>query len=130
MNKLTPQTSIHDLVEKYPFLVDFFASKNPKFGLLRSKIMRATVGRVATLENAATIGGIEVLPLLEAVRDRVEKETGDKLEVDTGSAAPEGDGAAAAMKQIILDLHDGLDPGEAKQRFDELVGNASRGVRG
>jgi DUF438 domain-containing protein len=128
MNKLTPQTPINDLVEKYPFLVDFLASKNPKFGLLGSKIMRATLGRVATLENAASIG------LLEAVRDRVERETGQRLEVDTGAASPEGDEAAAAgresaaaMKKIILDLHDGLDQGEARQRFDRIVGNAPPG---
>ncbi len=119
--KLTAKTSIHELTEAYPFMVEFLVTYNPKYSLLKSKVARATMGRVATLEKVASIGEVGLGDLVEAIRAEVQRRTGESLQVDVG-AAGEGDAARLdALKQIIHDLHDGLPLEEGKKRFDELV---------
>ena len=40
--KLTPDTNVHELLDEYPFLLDFLAGYNPKFSILKSKVMRVS----------------------------------------------------------------------------------------
>ena len=46
---LSGKTKIDDLLREYPFLIDFFINRSPKFKNLKSPIMRKTIGKVATL---------------------------------------------------------------------------------
>jgi hypothetical protein len=54
--ELSPGTKVDDLLRVYPFLMDFFLEKSPKFKHLSNPIMRKTIGKVATLNQVATIG--------------------------------------------------------------------------
>lgn len=160
MNALASNTSLHQLVERYPFLVEFLAGYNKKFELLQNPIMRATVGRAATLGRVAEMGGISVEALIRDIAREVRDRTGDAFPAEAGgeeggqggsdpavasqgpagatgatpSPAPTGATArptapgpngAARMKELIQDLHDGLPPEEARQRFDDLITNVS-----
>jgi len=49
--KLSSNTSINDLVKTYPFLIDFMVTYNPKFRLLKNRVMRATGGKMAALKK-------------------------------------------------------------------------------
>ena len=76
MVDISPNTSIRDLVEEYPFLLDFLVDYNPKFILLKSPMMRATAGRVATLKEVSEMGGVRLDDLLAAIRGEMERKVG------------------------------------------------------
>ena len=59
MTGLNEKTRIHHLLRKYPFLLDFFKRRSPKYAMLGNPILRGTIGKVATLGQVAAIGGIE-----------------------------------------------------------------------
>ena len=63
--KLNAKTKIDDLLTAYPFLLDFLVSQFPKFKHLENPLMRKTIGKVATLAQAATAGQIEVEELIK-----------------------------------------------------------------
>ena len=67
MQALTPDSSLTEVVEEHPFLIDFLAAYNPKFALLKNPIMRNTAGRIATLRKVAEMGGTEIQDLLAAI---------------------------------------------------------------
>jgi DUF438 domain-containing protein len=136
MVQITPDTSIHDLLEKYPFLVDFLADFNPRFSLLKNPMMRATAGRAATLRKASEMGGVDLDELLSAVQEEINRRTsdGDASPAEAGggegSGAAEaggekGDGKVAELKSLILDLHDGVEPDAARARFNKVVKDVS-----
>lgn len=112
--KLSSDTSINELLKAYPFLVDFLVAYNPKFSLLKNKVMRATVGRAATLEKVAGMGGVPVDTLIKDIAAEIEKRTSE------GESSP-NDEKIAMLKEIILDLHKGVPFEDVKKRFDELI---------
>jgi DUF438 domain-containing protein len=123
--KISLTTKVHDLLKQHPFLEDFLAEYNSKFEMLKNPAARATLGRVATLNTAAGIAGIEPRQLMAAIADEIEKQTGLRPEsYDSGEAAsPDHTQRVSMLKEIISDLHDGGDLESARQRFNEAVGD-------
>jgi hypothetical protein len=122
--QLTPKTKIEELLTNYPFLKDFLIKTNPNFKALDNPLIRKTLGRIATLSKAAMIGGMDLDQLMQAVAQEIEKQTGQKVGVDTGQeGAKEKDSEerVTILKGIIKDLHRGEDLQVLKQRFLELV---------
>jgi hypothetical protein len=64
---INAKTKIDALLKQYPFLLDFFISLNSKFENLKNPIMRKTMGKVATLEMAASIGELKTDALISAL---------------------------------------------------------------
>ena len=120
--ELSAKTKIDDLLRKYPFLMDYFISKSPKFKMLESSVMRKTVAKVAPLAHVASIGGIEIGTLLSEIAAVIREKTGE--EVVVAGAGPvvgvEAD-RQEILKGIIKDLHKGVDMPVLKQRFHELI---------
>jgi hypothetical protein len=84
--ELTPKTKVTTLLERYPFMLDFLTGLTPKFKLLKNPIARKTVGNVATLSQAATIGGLEVPDFLKLIGDRIKEVTGEDVRLSTEGA--------------------------------------------
>jgi DUF438 domain-containing protein len=126
MPDITADTSIHELLDDYPFLLDFLIQYNPRFGLLKNPMMRATAGRVATVGKAAEMGGVELNDLLVAIRSEIERALWRE---DPESSAEPGEGPdegkVAELKSLILDLHAGEDAESARARFNEVVRDVS-----
>jgi len=108
--ELTPGTKILDLLQTYPFLVETLIGLSPHFKALKSPVMRNTLGRVATLQRAATMGGVSLEELMETIARAVLEHTGETLEV----AAPAGEPAEA-----------GGGPAQAR-RFRRRLGRVNR----
>lgn len=125
MADISPDTSIHDLLEEYPFLVDFLIDFNPKFSLLKNPMMRATAGRVATLKKASEMGGVELDELLAAIRGEVERRAGAGTDGPDRTPETEEPDKVAELKSLIRDLHDGVAPETAKARFDTVIKDVS-----
>jgi len=121
--KLSSNTVINDLLKVYPFLVDFLVAYNTKFGLLKNRVMRATVGKVATLRQIAMIGEVAIDILIKDIAAEIEKRTGESTEIEAEKKGeiPVDEEKTVKLKQIIIDLHQGAPFEEVKKRFDELI---------
>ena len=120
---LATHTKVYDLLKAHPFLEDFLVSYNPKFGMLKNKTARATIGRVATLRTAAGMAGIDLESFLAAIASEIEGKTGKRPEVEGAVEGTEWTRAKRmdALKAIITDLHEGGDLKQARARFREAI---------
>lgn len=120
-----PSTTVHDLLEEYPFLLNFLADYTPKFEILRNKAMRETMGRMAKLSMAAEMGGVPLDKLMADIAAEIERRTGDAVTADGRGDAGSTDGNAEKLerlKNIIRGLHRGDDSAVLKAEFDRLMG--------
>ena len=87
--------------------------------------LRKTVGKVATLKMAASIGQVDLGLLISGIAGAVEAETGESLTVlETPSGPPPDDKERPALlKGIIEDLQKGEDIEVLKTRFKKVLGN-------
>ncbi|MBC7124395.1 MAG: DUF1858 domain-containing protein [Bacteroidales bacterium] len=72
-NKLiiTPKTKVLQLIEAYPQLEEVLIGYVPAFEKLKNPVLRKTVARVATLQQAAAIGNVKVEELINVLRKTV-----------------------------------------------------------
>ena len=61
---ITPKTKIAELLDAYPQLEPALTGYVHAFEKLRNPVLRRTVGRVTTLQQAAVIGGVKVEELI------------------------------------------------------------------
>ena len=123
--KLSIATKLFKLIDVYPFLLEYMVGYNPKFRSLKNPVMRKTFGRIATIEMISDMGGIPSDKLLEDIRQKIETETGDALEIVSTSDPIQKKARMEMMKEIIRDLHAGKDVSEIKARFDEMIQDVS-----
>ena len=64
-----PETTVGALLEAYPELESILVEMAPAFAELRNPVVRRTVARVATLEQAAKIGGISLQAMILRLRN-------------------------------------------------------------
>ncbi len=72
---ISPKTKILQLIETYPQLEDILISYVPAFSKLKNPVLRKTVARIATLQQAATIGNVKVEDLINLLRKEVGQDT-------------------------------------------------------
>jgi hypothetical protein len=65
---ITPKTRVGEFLEAYPELEDLLMSMAPAFKKLKNPILRKTVGRVATLQQAAAVGSVSIDMLVNTLR--------------------------------------------------------------
>ena len=108
--KLTAKTKLSELLAQYPSLVDFLAAYSPKYEILRNPLMRNTMGKLATLEQIAQLGELDLGRLTQDLDHEItrlaEAKPGSKQEI---------------LRGIILDLHRGVPIEQLKARFAALV---------
>lgn len=108
---ISPKTKVLQLIEEYPQLEDVLISYVPIFSKLKNPILRKTVAKIATLQQAANIGNVDVSELINVLR----KETGQEL-LDKSSYNPYNTSMPAWHDETrvrkILDVREMLDKGE------------------
>ena len=128
---LTPQTRISELLETYDFMLDHLSNLSPTFRLLANPLARSTIGKVATLSQAASIAGMGVEELIEsiagAIRDATGTDAASCCEPTGEEPLTDSKARRELLKEIIRGLHDGGDPGEAKRRFAQMVKDVDAG---
>ncbi|MCB0823637.1 MAG: DUF1858 domain-containing protein [Bacteroidales bacterium] len=82
MNKLiiTPKTKIAELLKAYPELEDVLIDIAPAFKKLKNPVLRRTIARVTTLQQAASVGDVPVDVIVNKLRGIVGQETLDDVE--------------------------------------------------
>lgn len=115
--KVTAETKIAELLEAYPFLVDEMETIDPKFAMLKNKVARATMGKMATLSMVAVVGGRSFEQLFQAIQKIVQAHGGAPLELDDVNGRRRLD----TLKAIMKKMHDGEDKEGARAQFNELL---------
>ncbi len=108
-----PETRVGALLEAYPGIEDALIREVPAFAKLRNPILRRTVAKVATLEQAARVGGVSVRDLIRILREAT-GQTGDALSGDSaiaGAAAPTPAWTAGAKIRETIDANAMLETG-------------------
>jgi hypothetical protein len=65
---ITPQTRVGPLLDAHPELEEVLLSLSPAFAKLRNPVLRRTVAKLATLETAAGMAGLNPRELVKALR--------------------------------------------------------------
>lgn len=68
---ITPELKIGRLLEVYPELEDRLIDLAPAFAKLRNPVLRKTVARVATIQQAAKIGNVPLGMMIKTLREAV-----------------------------------------------------------
>ena len=68
MREITLETKIADLLNEYDGMKDILIGINPKFKKLNNPVLRRTLGKVAGVKQAAMVGGMDPLDLLNQLR--------------------------------------------------------------
>lgn len=72
---ISPKTKVLQLIETWPQLEDVLIDYVPAFSKLKNPVLRKTVAKIATLQQAAAIGNVKVEELI----NRLRKEVGQEL---------------------------------------------------
>lgn len=86
---ISPKTKVLALIEAYPQLENTLISYVPAFEKLRNPVLRKTVARIATLQQAAVIGNVKVEELINVLRKEVGQDLiSDAAEQEINTAMP------------------------------------------
>ncbi len=77
---ITPKTRVMQVIEAYPRLEEVLIGYIPAFEKLKNPVLRRTVAKIATLQQAAAIGNVTV----EELVNRLRKEIGQDLYNQSG----------------------------------------------
>ncbi len=76
---ITPKTKVLQLIEHYPQLEDVLIEYAPAFKKIKNPVLRKTVAKIATLQQAASVGNVKVEELI----NRLRMEVGQDLLMET-----------------------------------------------
>jgi hypothetical protein len=103
---ITPETKVGDLLDAFPEAEDALIAIAPKFKALKNPVLRRTVAKVATLEQAARVADMPVNELVRSLREALGQDAGD-LEGGATGAGGGGDApdwiSSGAKKQFDAD---------------------------
>ena len=68
---ITPKTKVLQLIEAYPQLEEVLIGYVPAFKKLKNPVLRNTVAKIATLQQAASVGNVKVEELINLLRKNV-----------------------------------------------------------
>ncbi len=72
---ITPRTKILDLLDAYPELEEKLIAEIPAFEKLKNPILRKTIARMTSIQQAAAVGKVPLAKIIQILRDA----TGQKI---------------------------------------------------
>jgi hypothetical protein len=129
--EITSQSKLFDILEAYPFLEGQIVNIAPPFQNLKNPVLRRTVGKIATLEKVAQVGGMDVGKLVNTLRRAVGQEEIQTLASDLKVDIPQSTddpGWIAGEPQFTVNGTELLQRGEVPlARINELLGKIDSG---
>jgi uncharacterized protein (DUF2249 family) len=110
---ITPKTKIYDLLQSYPQLEDVLIALAPPFKKLKNPVLRRTITKITNLNQAATIGGLNVEELVNTLRKEIGQESISELS-ETETQYQTDRPAWFDEKKVVnsIDIRDMLHAGE------------------
>ncbi len=124
---ISASTKLDDLLRAYPFLREHLTALSPKFAKLNNPILRRTIGKLATVGQAASMADLPAEELLKSVAAKITEVTGDCVDLPAAGGTPpdrtvrDKEARLEILKDIIRDLHAGEDIERLRRRFADLV---------
>ena len=81
---ITPKTKIAELLSAYPQLEEKLVKMSPAFEKLKNPILRKTIARITSLQQAAMAGNINVGDLINKLRQEVGQTSVEVLDRKSG----------------------------------------------
>jgi len=78
---ITPKTRVGELLDTYPELESVLMDLAPAFKKLQNPVLRRTVGKVATLQQAAALGNVSLSEIINTLRLEVGQVLFDGTEI-------------------------------------------------
>ncbi len=69
--EITPEITVHNLLETYPELEEVLIGIAPPFKKLKNPFLRKTVAKIATIKHIASVGGVQLDSLIAQLRTAV-----------------------------------------------------------
>jgi uncharacterized protein (DUF2249 family) len=108
---ISPKTKVLQLIEAYPQLEDVLINYVPAFKKLKNPILRKTVAKIATLQQAAIVGNVKVEDLINLLRKEVGQDTVEVAnEVNYNTKQPDWFDLSKVKSE--LDVREMLNAGE------------------
>jgi hypothetical protein len=129
--ELSNKTKIGDLLDAYPFLLEYLLVQSPKFSKLKNPVLRKTLAKVASVSKAAALGGLDTDDLLAGIAVEIFKKSNDTVTlVNSGgraesSAQDTREARIRTFKGIVMRLHEGETPDNLREEFHELLQDVS-----
>jgi hypothetical protein len=129
--ELSNKTKIGDLLDAYPFLLEYLLAQSPKFSKLNNPILRKTVAKVASVSKAAALSGLDTDDLLAGIAVEIFKQSNDTVTLVNSGGRTEpaaGDSREARIhtfKGIVMRLHEGESSDNLREEFHELLKDVS-----
>ncbi|HCV15821.1 MAG TPA: hypothetical protein DF637_05765 [Rikenellaceae bacterium] len=98
MRPITFQTKVYELLEDYPHLEDVLSEISPAFAKLKNPILRRTIARVTTIQQAAAVAGIEAGEVVKRLRIAAGLSDADESGVNMSGSAT---GAASSVTSDV-----------------------------
>jgi hypothetical protein len=111
---ILPSTKVGALLDVYPELEDVLIGLAPPFRKLKNRILRKSIGKVASLQQVAAVGGISVQELVNTLRAAVGQE----------AIAPEG--PDQGRESYFLSRPDWFDSTRIVASIDERRGDSNK----
>lgn len=114
MNAFTigPETRVAELLEENPQAEEILIAIAPQFKALKNPVLRRTVAKVATLEQAAKVGGLEVRELVLKLRQELGVEGGGEIAEADGTESRDAPSWVSRDADVKIDGGALLDAGE------------------
>lgn len=65
---ITPETKVAELLEAHPQTEETLLRLSPTFAKLKNPVLRHTVARVTSLQQAAKVGGVSIVEMVDELR--------------------------------------------------------------
>lgn len=125
MTQLSRNTTVAELIEAYPYLIEDLPSRYPRLAPLRNPAARAAMASIATLERASMAAGVSVEEFLQSIADMVRQRSGHAPDIEPAEPATDRQERIVRLKEIIKGLHEGGSLEEARRQFHAVAGTAS-----
>ncbi len=110
MKEITMETKVSELLNDYPGMKETLIAINPKFKKLNNPVLRRTLAKVASVKQAAIVGGMDPLELLNRLRESIGQPPVDAAgEMLKAEEAQEKPAWVAGEPQATLDANALLD---------------------
>jgi hypothetical protein len=125
MKEITMETKIADLLNNYPGMKETLIAINPKFKKLNNPVLRRTLAKVAGVRQAAIVGGMDPLDLLNRLREAV-----GQPPVDAEGVATESEAASEAPEWIDGEVKATLNANELLDAEKNPLAEAHMALKG
>ncbi len=126
---VSPKTKVYQLLEAYPELEEVLIKHVPAFKKLKNPILRNTVAKITTLQQAATVGNVRLEDLINLLRKEVGQDTIELAgSVQYNTRQPHWFNPSAICSEI--DIREMLSAGEQPVNLviSELKGLSTDGI--